>query len=450
MSGLTAISLFTCGGIGDLAVRAAGFDVLVSNEIDAQRHSVFSHNFPKTEAITGDIWTCLPEIIHRTRHLLAGRTLDAIIATPPCQGMSKNGRGKLLNAIRAGQKPPMDPRNRLIIPTTAVIRELRPRVVVLENVPEMADTLLADDAGVVLPIVDFIQRELGPDYAGAAEVVEFADYGVPQCRQRLITVFSRDSKLQQWFNENATLLPDPSHAPHQSAARKRWRTVRDTIADMPSLDARDPVMATSPDLPYHYVPTLDAMKYWWVKNTPPESTAFDNQCVECGSKQNPSHIARRDENGINRTNTETPVYCISCGKLLPRPSVEFQGKRRLMKGFTSAYKRMSYDRPASALTRNLSYACSDNKLHPVQNRVLSLAEAFRLHTLDQFAFEWRAAPDGRPVSDKVIRELIGESIPPAGFRVILDHLVKILLGTARSTWLEREAPLFFAAVTASG
>ena len=111
--------------------------------------------------------------------------------------------------------------------------------------------------------------------------------------------------------------------------------------------------------------------------------------------------------------------------------------------------RPAVAKPASALTRNLSYACSDNKLHPEQNRVLSLAEAFRLHTVDQFEYQWRAAPDGRKVSDKVIRELIGESIPPAGFRVILSHLRDIYSGSARSTWIEREAPLF-ASVTAAG
>ena len=75
--------------------------------------------------------------------------------------------------------------------------------------------------------------------------------------------------------------------------------------------------------------------------------------------------------------------CVSplrCGELLPRPSVERNGKRELMRGYISAYKRMSYDKPASAPTRNLSYACSDNKLRPEQNRVLSLFEAGRSAT----------------------------------------------------------------------
>ena len=100
-----------------------------------------------------------------------------------------------------------------------------------------------------------------------------------------------------------------------------------------------------------------------------------------------------------------------------------------MRGYTSAYKRMSYDKPASALTRNLSYACSDNKLHPVQNRVLSLLEAFRVHTLDRYPFEWKRI-DGKKVSDKLVRELIGESIPPLGLQRIVDHLTAIYLGTA--------------------
>lgn len=449
MQGLTAISLFTCGGIGDLAVRAAGFDILVSNEIDIQRHAVFAHNFPDSDAVTGDIWNCVEAIVQRTRQRLAGNELDAVFATPPCQGMSKNGRGKLLNAIRAGLKPPMDVRNRLIIPTMEVVTALRPRIVVFENVPEMLDTLLIDKTGLAISIVDFIRRELGADYSGKAEVVEFADYGVPQCRQRLITIFTRDKVLQQSLIDNKTLIPPPTHSARPSGDQQRWRTVRDAIVDFPPLDAGEPRTASLPGLPYHSVPILDSMKYWWVKHTPAEATAFDNQCVECGFNRNPAHTARRDVNGINRTTDETPVHCIACGNLLPRPSVEVEGRRRLMKGFTSAYKRMSYDKPASALTRNLSYACSDNKLHPVQNRVLSLAEAFRLHTVDQFNYEWCAAPDGQRVSDKVIRELIGESIPPAGFRVILEHLRAISTGAARTSWLERDAPLF-ASVSATG
>ena len=116
-----------------------------------------------------------------------------------------------------------------------------------------------------------------------------------------------------------------------------------------------------------------------------------------------------------------------------------------MRGYTSAYKRMSFDKPASALTRNLSYACSDNKLHPEQNRVLSLKEAFRVHSLEHYSYEWRRA-DEKPVSDKTIREVLGESIPPQGLQAIVDHLVRIYNGETRD--IEMFGPLFSTAAGA--
>ena len=92
---------------------------------------------------------------------------------------------------------------------------------------------------------------------------------------------------------------------------------------------------------------------------------------------------------------------------------------RLMSGYTSAYKRMDADLPAPALTRNLSYACSDQKLHPTEHRVLSLAEAMRLHTLDRYEYDWAGAGDG------LIRLVIGESVPPLFFDLLGRHLIRL-------------------------
>ena len=86
---------------------------------------------------------------------------------------------------------------------------------------------------------------------------------------------------------------------------------------------------------------------------------------------------------------------------------------------------MRGDLPASALTRNLSYACSDHKLHPTEQRVLSLHEAFLLHTITDHVYEWRRA-DGRRLADKTVREIIGESIPPRGLAVIFQALTEAL------------------------
>ena len=434
----TALSLFTSGGVGDLAVRQAGFDILVSNEKLEERHAVFAFNFPATYAITGDIWELSDRIASETRCRLQGRDLHLLYATPPCQGMSKNGRGKLLSAVRSGRKPPLDERNRLIVPTMQLARRLRPETVLLENVPEMADTMIVDEHGCPTSILSYVERTLGSEYVGRAEVVEFADYGVPQRRQRLITVYSRNRRIADWLERCGTLIPTPTHTAGGCDGKAPWVTVRDAIEGLPPLDAGTPERANA-ELPFHRVPLLDEMKYWWVENTAPERSAFDNQCCACGFAQNRTHSSARDGTGINRASRTTPLHCERCGELLPRPSVERNGKRELMRGYTSAYKRMSYDKPASALTRNLSYACSDNKLHPEQNRVLSLLEAFRIHTLDQYTYAWQRA-DGRKVSDKTIREVLGESIPPAGLQAIIDHLTGVIDGE-RSP-LDELGPLF--------
>ena len=425
---LTAVSLFCSSGIGDIALSEAGVDVLVANELISERAELFKCNFPETKMIVGDIWEAESEIVLSAQEALDGRELDLLFATPPCQGMSKNGRGKLLNAIRKGDKPKHDERNRLVIPAMNIAKALRPRYLVMENVPEMKNTVITENGNPedVIFIMDYISKVLGKEYSGSWEVVQFADYGVPQRRQRLITVFSRDSFATEYMEKFGTALPPRSHSSQVDSKLKPWETVRTAVANLPELDGRSKENATSRDLPYHRVPLLDKEKYFWVSNTPEERGAFDNQCVnpKCGYQNNPTHSARRGSDGINRARSDTPLYCEKCKSLLPRPTVRVGNELRLMKGYTSAYKRMNWDLPSSTLTRNLSYACSDNKLHPCQNRVLSLHEAMILHTISDFSFEWKRA-DGKRVSDKLIRESIGESIPPRGLKVIFDHIARL-------------------------
>lgn len=425
---MNAISLFACGGIGDLSLRHAGFEVVVANELIEERAEVFKFNYPNTQMIIGDIWQKQQEIIETVKEKLGKNNLDLVFATPPCQGMSKNGRGKLLNAVRQGLKPKIDERNLLIIPTLNIFLAIGAHTLVLENVPEMENTYIPNpyDNGEMIGILDFIKQSLGSDFSSSIRVIEFADYGVPQCRQRLLSIFTKHPKLKKHLQITGSLFPEKTHS-KTGKPLLPWQTVRDAIAHLPILDAGCAETAKHKFIPYHYVPLLDEEKYFWVKNTPKEKSAFDNQCVNpaCLFDKNPTHGATVDEQGVNRYNTETPLYCVKCGQLLPRPWVKENEQYRIMKGYTSAYKRMGWDSPASTLTRNLSYACSDNKVHPEQNRVLSLYEAMILHTITAYEFYWQRA-DGKKVSDKLIRELIGESIPPVGLEKIFLHLAKIL------------------------
>ena len=128
--------------------------------------------------------------------------------------------------------------------------------------------------------------------------------------------------------------------------------------------------------------------------------------------------------GINRSNQDTPLYCEKCGSILPRPWV-YDAKEdtyRIMKGYTSAYKRMSWDQPASTLTQNFQYACSDNKLHPTQNRVLSIYEALILQTINDYDFEFKI--NDKVVSTSLIRDSIGESVPPKIIDLVCKNMGK--------------------------
>jgi DNA (cytosine-5)-methyltransferase 1 len=355
--------------------------------------------------------------------------------------MSRNGKGKLLQGIRNGIKPPLDARNQLILPVIDIVKALQPNVVVLENVPAMENTIIEVN-NKFTAIITHLKLSLEENYVGHSEVVDFADYGIPQRRKRLITIFTKSSLLKTYFNTNKSFLPPKTHSEFGANLQKH-KTVRDTISNVPVLDTRTTRLANS-NIPFHRVPLLDAKKYFWVSNTPPEKGAFDNQCVECGYQDNPVHGTIKSIDGINQSSKTTPVYCLNCESLLPRPWVEKNGNYRIMSGFTSAYKRMAWDKPASTLTKNLQYACSDHKLHPDQNRVLSLHEAFLLHTINKFDFEWKRA-NHKTISDSFIADIIGESVPPEGLLIIFNHIVSLYQGQ-KTVQFYNYLPLFSKAI----
>lgn len=419
MTSPTAISLFCSSGIGDIALRRVGVTVLVANELVAERCDLFETNFPETQLVRGSIWEKKDQIINETKHLLNGTNLDFALITPPCQGMSKNGRGKLLAEIRAGRRSKVDERNLLIVPSLEIIKKLQPTTVVFENVPEMVNTVIPD-LDDVIEIIDLIKRELS-DWSVEAKIIEFADYGVPQRRQRLITIATKDPKLVDLKKSEGTFFPSPTHSSNGCLFTEKWNTVRDSIGGFEPLDGLKKPKSDNYEL--HYVPKLDETKYFWVSNTPEGKSAFDNQCIKCKHQDNPTHSAKRNIEGVNRASNETPIYCLSCGALLPRPVVVKDGKTRLMKGFTSAYKRMDWDSPASAITRNFPYACSDNKIHPEQNRTLSVLEALTLHSIgeNEYRFEYK---NGKKAGSVAIRDTLGESVPPKFLEILFTHILK--------------------------
>lgn len=437
------VSLFSGAGIGDLGYQSAGIDLVAMCEVEEDRSALACTNFPKSRhyADVREIVKPLCSFVE-ARLDAEGQELFLLSCTPPCQGMSKNGQGTLLKNIREGKRPSLDPRNRLILPALDIITRLQPLWVFFENVTEMRNTLIEDASGKLRLILDIIEEKLSPAYAGYAYNIEFADYGVPQRRQRLITVYSRDPGAKGMLRSGGRFVPPATHAASETSGREKWVSVTEALSDFPELDAKEQSRASASAIPFHRVPVLDAKKYDWISHTPPGMSAFDNQCVNplCFYDGNSTHGAERNAEGVNQGKKDTPLYCARCGTMLPRPyAIGEDGRKKIMSGFTSAYKRMAADLPAPALTRNLSYPCSDQKVHPTQNRVLSLAEAMRLQTISQYPYSWRLQTSRASrleeftASDTLVRHVIGESVPPLFFEALARHILDITFNPQRQT-----------------
>lgn len=144
---------------------------------------------------------------------LGGQELDVLIGGPPCQGFST-----------AGWRRSNDPRNRLWQGYMDVLAALRPKWLVLENVPGMR-TMKAEDQGEKRVIDIMIEefRELG--YELAVGVLNAAEFGVPQLRRRLFIIGVKSALSL------APRLPSP--------LLRTPLTVRDAISNLPPLGVAD-------------------------------------------------------------------------------------------------------------------------------------------------------------------------------------------------------------------
>lgn len=416
------LSLFSSAGIGELGIKACNMEILLSNELLKERCALYQENYPETESLSGDIWQLKEEIIDRWKSKAVGSPF-LLYATPPCQGMSFNSIGKIQKEIREGKRPKEDPRNRLIIPTLYIIKKLHPEWVLLENVPEMLNTIIRTDEDEYVNIIDYISAQLSGEYNGKAEVVNCADYGIPQKRERLITIFTRSENGMSYLKENKTLLPAKTHSEKGEEGKKKWLTLQEAIGHLPKLSSEIGKNECS-TIPWHIVPIMKKEKFWWVSNTPYNETAYNNQCVACGYDRNPRHgMCIMD--GIHQSKKNTPIYCEKCGALLPRPTMldKATGKRRIIKGFDSAYRRMTWDTPAGTITQNFQYEASDKKIHPEQNRVLSVYESMILQTITDYNYKFEI--DGKLIRRNLCCQIIGESVPPKLIELICSKLLSI-------------------------
>lgn len=399
----SCVSLFSGGGVGDIGVQYAGIEVLSCSEIVPERVKLLRQFFPKSLVHEGDIRKTKGEIVAHAKRALGDKRLFVVLMSPPCQGMSSNGAGRISKAVRDGKRSAVDDRNRLILPALDVVDELSPQFVVLENVSRIQHTRIMNDVGEEELVLDLIHRRLS-SYRVQHSVVDASSYGVPQRRRRFILVACRRDDVTD------ELHPPPTHAVPQ--------TLRDAVSHLPELDALN--RTADDDDVFHHVPRWTEEQHFVMRHTPEGETAFDNMtCVRC---------AYRNEGKLT-------VTCVQCQALLPRPCVRSvaDGQPRLTRAFRTSYRRMSYDAPASTITTTSGVISSDNKGHPTQHRVLSVREVLIVSSLVSspvLQVPWHSLVECvlGSVSGRYIRDVAGESIPSRVMYCVMRHLLRLCEG----------------------
>ena len=393
---LTAVSVFSGSGLSDLGYEIAGFKFHVQVEAEPLRAAIGKQNFPDSEWLVGPAADVREQLI-RSYRSATDQPLDLLVATPPCQGMSSS------NPSRGRRKTPMaksrDQQNSLILEVIPLAKALKPKLIVAENVRQIL-TLESEYKGKEGRILDFIKEDLRDYYSVFEGIVDVADYGIPQTRKRAVIVgIRRDQHFLKRLTSSFLLpWPKPSHAKKPLPGRQRWIAVRKWMQEIAyqALDAetRDKALGNHP---LHFVPHYRDDKYLRVKDIPKYSgrSAYENDvCPSCGHTEVPLEA----------------VTCVECeGLMRNRPYVDDGGKFRLIKGFRSSYRRMLPDEPAPTITTATSHVGSDFKIHPWENRVLSILECSDLQAIPRF-FDWSPALESGHKHE--VRRAIGECFPP--------------------------------------
>ena len=270
----------------------------------------------------------------------------------------------------AGKREKDDPRNLLIFDAIEVFLELKPKYIFIENVIQyFKDEITYKGMSIVIP--DVIKDIFKEKYEFRKAILDSKNFGVPQARKRGIILLSRkDVPVWEIPKEQQKII-----------------TVKDAIGHLPSLDpfVKGAAKNVSHNIKNHNPPTHNERHILAMSHTPSGKTAHDNE------------------------------------KYYPKT---IEGRK--VKGFSTTYKRISWDKPAPTITMMNGSISSQNNVHPGRKkkdgtysdpRVLTLREIFILSSLPP---EW---PYPEWASDNLVRHVIGEGIPPKFVSAIFSKII---------------------------
>ena len=218
-----AISLYTGAGGMDFGLEKAQFETTVAVEMNATCCKTLRHNRPDWHVIEAPIESVSSaEILKKSG--LKRREADLLIGGPPCQPFSKSGYWATGDAKRL-----KDPRSNTLMEYMRVLEDTLPKTFILENVYGLA--YKGKDEGMVYlkKRIEQINRRHGTKYSFNWKVLNAADYGVPQIRERIFIVGSRDGLI---FDFPLPRYCDPSDEEGSKAGLKPHLTAWDALHDI--------------------------------------------------------------------------------------------------------------------------------------------------------------------------------------------------------------------------
>ncbi len=213
----TTVDLFSgAGGFTEGFKKAGNFQCVLAVDVDLQAVATFHHNHPEINAVCADVSTLTENhLLELTGH----KKIDVVIGGPPCQGFSL-----------AGRRLPDDPKNQLFKEYVRVVNILKPEIIIFENVVG----LVSMQGGLVLEAICEEFSAIG--YTVAYDILNAANYGVPQARPRFILIgrsnggpVNMPPATHTALDKNAKTLDlfAPLLLPHLS--------VREALSDLPTI-----------------------------------------------------------------------------------------------------------------------------------------------------------------------------------------------------------------------
>jgi DNA (cytosine-5)-methyltransferase 1 len=227
---LKTISLYTGAGGLDLGLEAAGFETTVAVEFNKWACETLNHNRPQWNTLHRDIHDVSSSEIIEVGGF-SNNEPSLLIGGPPCQPFSKAAYWS-----KGDTKRLSDPRADTLSAYLRVLKDLKPKAFLMENV--FGITYKGKDEAIDLlkGIIEKINAEEGTNYNFNLGIINAADFGVPQVRERVFIIGSRDGLD---FKFPVPTHKNPEFEENDLFPLENWRTTWDAIGDLNDLSHSD-------------------------------------------------------------------------------------------------------------------------------------------------------------------------------------------------------------------